>query len=68
MVEHKMHGMTLRLIDTPGLQPSARDIQYNAKVMGDAKRFTCRHKPDIVLYFDRMDQPARVDMVGRVTR
>ena len=30
--------------------------------MGEAKRFTRRHKPDIVLYFDRMDQPARVDM------
>ncbi|ACO65893.1 chloroplast envelope protein translocase family [Micromonas commoda] len=62
MVEHKMHGMTLRLIDTPGLQPSSSDISYNSKIMADAKRFTRRHKPDIVLYFDRMDQPARVDL------
>ena len=61
-VEHKMHGMTLRLIDTPGLQPSSSDISYNSKIMADAKRFTRRHKPDIVLYFDRMDQPARVDL------
>ena len=62
MVEHKMHGMTLRLIDTPGLQPSSSDISYNSKIMADAKRFTRKHKPDIVLYFDRMDQPARVDL------
>jgi hypothetical protein len=53
-VEHKLHGMILRLIDTPGLQPSSRDIQYNSKVMAQTKRFTRRHKPDIVLYFDRM--------------
>ena len=62
VVEHKMHGMTLRLIDTPGLQPSSADIQYNSKIMADAKRFTRKHKPDIVLYFDRMDQPARLDL------
>ena len=61
VIEHKMHGMTLRLIDTPGLQPSASDIQYNSRIMGEAKRFTKKHKPDIVLYFDRMDQPARTD-------
>jgi len=30
---------------TPGLQPSSRDIQYNSKVMAQAKRFTRRHKP-----------------------
>ena len=54
--------MTPRLIDTPGLQPSSSDISYNSKIMADAKRFTRRHKPDIVLYFDRMDQPARVDL------
>ena len=61
VVEHRMHGMTLRLIDTPGLQPSSADIQYNSKIMADAKRFTRKRKPDIVLYFDRMDQPARAD-------
>lgn len=61
VVTHKMHGMTLRLIDTPGLQPSSADIAYNARVMADAKRFTKKHKPDIVLYFDRMDQVSRVD-------
>ena len=61
VVEHKMRGMTLRLIDTPGLQPSGADIAYNSKIMADAKRFTRKHKPDIVLYFDRMDQPARSD-------
>ena len=58
---HEMRGVTLRLIDTPGLQPSSADIQHNSKIMADAKRFTRKHKPDIVLYFDRMDQPARSD-------
>lgn len=61
VVEHKMHGMTLRLIDTPGLQPSSADVAYNSKIMADAKKFTKKHKPDIVLYFDRMDQVSRVD-------
>ena len=61
VVTHEMRGVTLRLIDTPGLQPSSADIQHNSKIMADAKRFTRKHKPDIVLYFDRMDQPARAD-------
>ena len=32
--------MTLRLIDTPGLQASASDIRYNSAIMNDAKKFT----------------------------
>ena len=61
LVEKKIHGMTLRLIDTPGLQASASDIRYNSSIMNDAKKFTKTHKPDIVLYFDRLDIPSRSD-------
>ena len=61
LIEKKIHGMTLRLIDTPGLQASASDIRYNSSIMNDAKKFTKTHKPDIVLYFDRLDIPSRSD-------
>ena len=61
LIEKKIHGMTLRLIDTPGLQASASDIRYNSAIMNDAKKFTKQHKPDIVLYFDRLDIPSRSD-------
>jgi GTP-binding protein EngB required for normal cell division len=61
LIEKKVHGMTLRLIDTPGLQASAADIRYNSTIMNDAKRFTKSNKPDIVLYFDRLDIPSRSD-------
>ena len=61
LIEKKIHGLTLRLIDTPGLQASAADIRYNAAIMNDAKKFTKQHKPDIVLYFDRLDIPSRSD-------
>ena len=61
LIEKKIHGMTLRLIDTPGLQASASDIRYNSTIMNDAKKFTKTHKPDIVLYFDRLDIPSRSD-------
>ena len=61
LIEKKIHGMTLRLIDTPGLQASATDIRYNSTIMNDAKKFTKQHKPDIVLYFDRLDIPSRSD-------
>ena len=61
LIEKKIHGMTLRLIDTSGLQASASDIRYNSAIMNDAKKFTKQHKPDIVLYFDRLDIPSRSD-------
>ena len=61
LIEKKIHGLTLRLIDTPGLQASASDIRYNANIMNAAKKFTKNHKPDIVLYFDRLDIPSRSD-------
>jgi hypothetical protein len=61
-VEHQDARHDPALIDTPAFSPPPRTSPYNSKIMADAKRFTRKHKPDIVLYFDRMDQPARVDL------
>jgi len=58
-VVHSVYGINVRIIDTPGLRPCAADARYNARIMAQAKRFTKQHPPDIVLYFDRLDMPAR---------
>ena len=59
VIETKVCGMKLRLIDTPGLRTSSADIQYNSRIMGQAKKFCKKHSPDITLYFDRLDIPLR---------
>ena len=56
--------MKLRLIDTPGLRTSSADIQYNSRIMGQAKKYCNKHKPDITLYFDRLDIPLRWETAG----
>jgi GTP-binding protein EngB required for normal cell division len=59
VIETTVCGMKLRLIDTPGLRTSSADIQYNSRIMGQAKKYCNKHKPDITLYFDRLDIPLR---------
>lgn len=61
MIEANVQGIRLRLIDTPGLRPSASDTRYNSSIMAKAKAFTKRCPPDIVLYFDRLDAGNRAD-------
>ena len=56
-----IQGIRVRFIDTPGLQPSAADMRYNASIMAKAKAATRACPPDIVLYFDRLDVPSRSD-------
>ncbi|KAJ7553036.1 hypothetical protein O6H91_06G082400 [Diphasiastrum complanatum] len=54
-----VHGIKLRVIDTPGLLPSVADQRQNEKIMASVKRFIKRSPPDIVLYFDRLDMQSR---------
>ncbi|KAJ7528914.1 hypothetical protein O6H91_15G025600 [Diphasiastrum complanatum] len=54
-----VHGIKLRVIDTPGLLPSVADQRHNEKIMASVKRFIRRSPPDIVLYFDRLDMQSR---------
>ena len=54
-VEGSVNGIAVRFIDTPGLQPAASAAAANARILADIRRAHNKHKPDIVLYFDRMD-------------
>ncbi|KAL2608409.1 hypothetical protein R1flu_026982 [Riccia fluitans] len=54
-----VHGIKVRVIDTPGLLPSVADQRHNEKIMASVKRFIKKSPPDIVLYFDRLDMQSR---------
>ncbi|KAG6543656.1 hypothetical protein Mapa_014839 [Marchantia paleacea] len=54
-----VHGIKVRVIDTPGLLPSVADQRHNEKIMTSVKRFIKKSPPDIVLYFDRLDMQSR---------
>ncbi|KAF6261121.1 hypothetical protein COO60DRAFT_810164 [Scenedesmus sp. NREL 46B-D3] len=52
-------GITLTLIDTPGLTASAAGAAANAAVLRKLRKAFQQHEPDLVLYVDRFDQPSR---------
>nr|A9SY65.1 RecName: Full=Translocase of chloroplast 108, chloroplastic; AltName: Full=108 kDa chloroplast outer envelope protein [Physcomitrium patens] len=54
-----VHGIKVRVIDTPGLLPSVADQQHNERIMGQVKKYIKKASPDIVLYFDRLDMQSR---------
>ncbi|MCO5570713.1 hypothetical protein L7F22_024441 [Adiantum nelumboides] len=54
-----VHGIKLRIIDTPGLLSSFADQRHNRRVMSSVKRFIKKSPPDIVLYVDRLDLQVR---------
>nr|A9SV59.1 RecName: Full=Translocase of chloroplast 101, chloroplastic; AltName: Full=101 kDa chloroplast outer envelope protein [Physcomitrium patens] len=54
-----VHGIKVRVIDTPGLLPSVADQQHNERIMGQVKKHIKKASPDIVLYFDRLDMQSR---------
>ncbi|KAK5837775.1 hypothetical protein PVK06_006502 [Gossypium arboreum] len=50
-----VHGIKVRVIDTPGLLPSRSDQRRNEKILLEVKYFVKKTPPDIVLYIDRLD-------------
>ncbi|CAM6091773.1 unnamed protein product [Calypogeia fissa] len=54
-----VHGIKVRVIDTPGLLPSVVDQRHNERIMASVKGFIKKQSPDIVLYFDRLDMQSR---------
>ncbi|KAH6777034.1 multimeric translocon complex in the outer envelope membrane 132 [Perilla frutescens var. frutescens] len=54
-----VHGISVRVIDTPGLLPSWTDQHHNEKTLHSVKSFIRKTPPDIVLYVDRLDLHSR---------
>ncbi|XWS62665.1 hypothetical protein CRYUN_Cryun06bG0030300 [Craigia yunnanensis] len=54
-----VHGIKVRVIDTPGLLPSWSDQRLNEKILHSVKNFIKKTPPDIVLYLDRLDMQTR---------
>ncbi|XP_021763183.1 translocase of chloroplast 159, chloroplastic-like [Chenopodium quinoa] len=52
-------GVKIRVIDAPGLKPSALEQAFNRKVLASVKKFTKRYPPDLTLYVDRLDSQTR---------
>ncbi|XVF67894.1 hypothetical protein PTKIN_Ptkin10aG0158700 [Pterospermum kingtungense] len=54
-----VHGIKVRVIDTPGLLSSWSDQRQNEKILHSVKNFIKKTPPDIVLYLDRLDMQTR---------
>ncbi|KAF3325881.1 translocase of chloroplast 90 [Carex littledalei] len=54
-------GVKVTFIDTPGLSPSNPNQRKNRKILHSIKRFIRKAPPDIVLYFERLDNSATGD-------
>ncbi|KAK8488019.1 hypothetical protein V6N11_021074 [Hibiscus sabdariffa] len=54
-----VHGIKVRVIDTPGLLTSWSDQCQNEKIIRSVKSFIKKTPPDIVLYLDRLDIQTR---------
>lgn len=50
-----VHGVKVRFIDTPGLQPGAALTGKNARLLNQMHAAFKKYKPDIMLYIDRAD-------------
>ncbi|KAJ0091344.1 hypothetical protein Patl1_13918 [Pistacia atlantica] len=51
-----VNGIKITFIDTPGFLPSStRNMRRNRKIMLSVKKFIKKSPPDIVLYFERLD-------------
>ncbi|MBA0683078.1 hypothetical protein Goari_024754 [Gossypium aridum] len=50
-----VHGIKVRVIDTPGLLPSRSDQRQNERILLEVKCFVKKTPPDILLYIDRLD-------------
>ena len=51
----KICGVTLKLIDTPGLSVAAASLRHNMKTLKAIRGAITKYKPDTVIYVDRMD-------------
>uniref|UniRef100_A0A2P2QMR5 Uncharacterized protein MANES_15G012200 n=1 Tax=Rhizophora mucronata TaxID=61149 RepID=A0A2P2QMR5_RHIMU len=52
-------GVKIRMLDTPGLRPTAKEEATNRKILASIKKFAKKFPPDVVLYVDRLDTHAR---------
>ncbi|KAK1385167.1 Translocase of chloroplast 159, chloroplastic [Heracleum sosnowskyi] len=54
-----VHGVKIRIFDTPGLKSSRMEQSFNCRVLSSVKKFTKKIPFDIVLYVDRLDAQTR---------
>ncbi|KAL8100954.1 translocase of chloroplast 101, chloroplastic-like [Apium graveolens] len=50
-----VHGVKIRVFDTPGLKSSAAEQSFNCSVLSSVKKITKKTPLDSVLYVDRLD-------------
>ncbi|KAG8092456.1 hypothetical protein GUJ93_ZPchr0012g21738 [Zizania palustris] len=67
-----VEGIRVKVIDVPGLSCSSSQQHNNQKILSSAKRLIIKSPPDIVLYFDRLDEQTRdygdVPLLQTITR
>lgn len=59
VVDGMVEGVKIRVIDAPGLKCSGIEQGFNRKVLTSVKKYMKKYPPDVMLYVDRLDSPAR---------
>ena len=54
-MEGDIHGLKLRLVDTPGLEAAAGSVRHNTWALKQIDKARRKYKPDLVLYCERLD-------------
>ncbi|CAN1164437.1 Translocase of chloroplast 159, chloroplastic [Linum perenne] len=54
-VSGTVSGIRIRVLDTPGLRPSSKQVSTNRKILASVKKLIKKYPPDVVLYIDRLD-------------
>ncbi|OIS98779.1 PREDICTED: translocase of chloroplast 159, chloroplastic-like [Nicotiana attenuata] len=55
----QLNGVTLNILDTPGLSSSLPEQSINRRTLLSIKKYMKKHSPDVVLYVDRIDTQSR---------
>ncbi|XP_060217799.1 translocase of chloroplast 159, chloroplastic [Lycium barbarum] len=55
----QLDGVTLNILDTPGLRSSLPEQSINRRTLLSIKKYMKKYSPDVVLYVDRIDTQSR---------
>ncbi|XP_016485492.2 translocase of chloroplast 159, chloroplastic-like [Nicotiana tabacum] len=55
----QLNGVTLNILDTPGLSSSLPEQSINRRTLLSIKKYMKKRSPDVVLYVDRIDTQSR---------
>lgn len=58
-IQGTLHGIPVKILDTPGLSSSLMEQSTNKKILLSIKKLMKKFSPDVILYIDRLDLQTR---------